>query len=153
MMQNDRYPDSKNCNSIQQGLEFQDFVMETLWSEYGLIIQNYTSKKYQLSKGENVQGFEIKLDNWCTQTHRLSIEVAERTAIDRPWVDSGIYAGKSIFYIHGNLKCFWLFLTSFLQRLHRTGRYETKTEATIKAFYLPEADAGKYGVQVKPSGD
>jgi len=155
MNQNGRYPDSKNPNSIQDGLEFQDFVMETLAKEHGIYIQNYSSKKYQLNKGENIQRFEIKLDMRCTETRRLSIEIAERTALDRPWVNSGIYANKSFFYVHGNFECFWIFITSFLQQLEKVKqeeeyKYQHKEETTIKAFYLPIEDANKYGIVVEP---
>ena len=141
-----RYPDSKNKNSIQDGLEFQDVVMETL-AQYGVIIQNYSSRKYQFEHGENRQGWEIKRDNWCTKSGRLSIEIAERTAVDKPWVDSGIYSGKHWVYIQGNKACFWLFFTSFLQKLHKSKQkdYEEKEESTVRTFYLPVADADKYG--------
>ena len=143
-----RYPDSRNDRSIQDGLEFQDLVTDRL-AQDGIIIQNYCSKAYQLQKGENRQGWEIKLDNRCTETGRLSIEVAERTALDRPWVPSGIYAGHSAFYIHGNRERFWLFETSFLQRLHKTARYAEKDDnpPTIRTFYLPISDADKYGLR------
>jgi len=141
-----RYPDSRNPNSIQHGLEFQDLITDCL-REHGLYVQNYSSRKYQLDKGENVQGWEIKYDSWCTKSGRLSIEVEERTALDRPWVKSGIYSGKSWLYIQGNEQRFWVFFTSFLRQLHQSGRYAEKDDnpATIKTFYLPVSDADKYG--------
>lgn len=148
-----RYPDSKNPNSIEEGLEFQDLVTDVL-ARAGILIQNYCSKEYQLRKGENRQGSEIKLDNWCTTSHRLSIEISERTAEDKPWVPSGIYACKGPFYIHGNTTTFWLFLTKFLKKLHclkkkdsEEPKYEGKEEPTVRTFYLPESDADKYGLR------
>ena len=72
-----RYPDCPDANSFQSGLEFQDFVCLRLAQEH-VILQNTGSKLYQLRIGENLQGFEIKLDRRCTETGRLSIEIAEQ---------------------------------------------------------------------------
>ena len=145
---NRRYPDSPNHNSVQDGLEFQDVVTDTL-AEHGLIIQNYGSKQYQLNVGENRQHIEIKLDNRCTETGRLSIEVAEKTAVNRDWVPSGIYRDDSWLYVQGNRTRIWIFFTSFLRSLHRFKDYteheEPKDAPTIRAFFLPIADADKYG--------
>ncbi len=147
-----RYPDCKNKNSIQDGLEFQDFVMETLAKQHGIIIQVFGSRKYQFSHGESVQRYEIKLDRRCTETGRLSIEIAEKTSSEADWVQSGIYAGNSLFYVQGNYSCFWLFMTKFLVKLHKAKNkdYEEKEETTIKAFYLPLKDADKYGLKFMP---
>jgi len=121
-------------------------------AERGIILQNYSSKKYQYEKGENRQGWEIKFDSWCTKSGRLSIEVAEKTANDSPWVSSGVYSNDgSWIYVQGNLECFWIFLKSFLRNLYwctngkGEPRYERKEETTIKTFYLPIEDADKYG--------
>ena len=70
-----KYPTAPRSDSFEIGLEFQDFVTRKL-AATGLYIQNYGSKKYQYEYGENQQGFEIKYDELCTKTYRLSIEVA-----------------------------------------------------------------------------
>ena len=99
-----RYPDSVNKQSITEGTEFQDFVMDALQSRLGLSISVYGSKAFQLMKGESVQGIEIKLDNWWTRTDRLSIEIAEKSRRENPYyVWSGIFApNKTWLYIQGN---------------------------------------------------
>ena len=57
-----------------------------------IILQNMSSQKYQFNIGENLQGFEIKLDTRCTETGRMSIEVAEKSRADSTkWTPSGIY--------------------------------------------------------------
>lgn len=140
-----RYPNSKNPNSIKDGMEFQDFVTDQLFN-IGIIIQNYCSTRYQLDYGENKQAVEIKLDNRCTDTKRLSIEISEKTRVDGDWVKSGIYTQKSLFYVQGNFNIIFLFSTKFLINLHKTGRYQEKEEATICAFYLPFDDAVKYSI-------
>ena len=71
------YPDAKHPNEFQRGLEFEDFVKEYLAKNMGWVITTYSSKAYQFSEGESIQGFEFKLDNPCTETGRLSIEIAE----------------------------------------------------------------------------
>ena len=140
-----RYKDSKNKNSVEEGNVFQDYVCDLLLDRCGIIIQNYASKEYQFNKGENKQGFEIKLDNWCYKSKRLSIEIAEKTAIENYFVESGIYRkDNSIFYVQGNKDIVFLFSKKLLQMLHKSNRYEDKEEPTIKTFYLPFSDAIRY---------
>jgi hypothetical protein len=136
------YRDSIRPSVFQDGLEFQDFVCTEL-AKAGLILQNLASRKYQYEVGENLQGFEIKLDQRCTETKRLSIEVAEKTRNDPslPWTDSGIMRGdNSWLYIQGNREKIFVFNKKFLvayymQRIGPDGVDEKY--GTIKTFYLP----------------
>jgi len=150
MQSETRYPDSKNANSIKAGNDFEDLITVVLWIR-GIILQVFKEKKQQYKWGESVQGIEIKYDGNCSRTQRLSIEVEERTAINNPWVKSGIY-GKSWLYVQGNEEIAFLFFTHFLIGLH-SAKYlgKEKEEATIKAFYLSFADCKKYGVEVHPT--
>jgi len=151
MSQEGKYPDSQNKDSFEEGLEYQDLVMDAL-AKHGWIIQNYTSKKGQFTKGENRQNWEIKLDKTSETSGRLSIEIAEKTAVDRPWVKSGIYRNDSLLYIHGNRNTIWIFQTYMLKCLHRktekdgTKRYQEHTEKTIQGFFLPFTDADQYAI-------
>jgi len=144
-----RYPDSKNRESVDDGIRFQDYVCELLAREH-IIIQNFSSKKYQLTIGENLQGIEIKLDNRCIETQRLSIEIAEKTHADKTdWTNSGIYRDdNSWLYIQGNFEIVFIFQKNLLQMLHRTNRYKTGETNTIRKFYLPFAAARKYAGKV-----
>jgi len=63
--------------NYEKGLEYQDFIVEILAEKYGLIIPNYSSKKYQYDVGENKQGIEIKFDDRLKETGNLYIEIAE----------------------------------------------------------------------------
>ena len=143
------YPHSKNGHSFAQGMDFQDWVVEHL-NKRGVYIQLHASKRYQFERGESVQMAEIKLDNLCTGTGRLSIEVGERTAVDRPWVPSGIYCREStVFYIQGNYERFYLFDQKVLRRYHTNiceGTYEEspRTAPTVRKFYMPLADADEH---------
>lgn len=134
------YPDAKSRTSFQDGLEFQDFVCNVL-AKQGLILQNLSSKKWQYTVGENLQGFEIKQDNRCTETGRLSIEVAEKRANieDLRWTPSGIMRDdNSWLYIQGNREILFLFAKSWLRRYYEKRQPEvTEKYGTVTTFYLP----------------
>jgi hypothetical protein len=137
-----KYPDCKDPDSFQSGLEFQDFVCTEL-AKHGIILQNLASKKAQFEIGENLQGFEIKLDRRCTETHRLSIEIAEKTRADRTdWTPSGIYRSDNTWlYIQGNYEALFIFSLKVLRQLHATGRFPASEypvgHPTIRRFFLP----------------
>lgn len=144
------YPDSKDKNSFQSGLEFQDFVCNELAKE-GIILQNLASRRYQFEVGENLQGFEIKLDRLFLSTGRLSIEIAEKSRADMPnWTPSGIYRDDNTWlYIHGNYQRLYIFPKNLLRKLHNTRRYqEDEAHGTVRKFYLPIKDAAKYAAKV-----
>jgi len=138
-----RYKDSKNTNSFGDGLEFQDFVIETVARTCGFIVQQYASKYYQIKRGESIQRCEIKLDNLCTRTRRLSIEISEKThTAQADYLPSGIFSPtKPLFYIQGNRDRFYLFATKDLVTYSEGA--EQHREPTITAFYLPFGDADK----------
>lgn len=135
------YPHSKNGRAFEQGMEFQDWVVEQ-FNKRGLYVQLYASKQYQFDRGESVQMVEIKLDNRFLETGRLSIEIGERTAVGKPWVRSGIYRGdNTIFYAQGNWSRIYLFDRKVLQRYHTDvleQRYEEspRDAPTVRKFYM-----------------
>ena len=145
------YPHSKNGNSFADGMEFQDFVVEQ-FNKWGLHIQLHASKRFQFERGESVQRIEIKLDNRCTETGRLSIEVGERTKVTSSWVASGIYRpDQTCMYIQGNYSLLYLFDRKVLQRYHQQkceGRFEEspKETPTVRKFYLPFAVADQVAI-------
>jgi len=143
------YPDCKDSDSLESGRQFQDFVCEQLAKD-NIVLQNLSSKKYQYELGENLQGFEIKLDRLCTKTKRLSIEIAEKTkASNSAWVRSGIYRDDNTWlYIQGNYQILFIFFKNFLKGLHICSRYELDEIPTLKKFYLPFEDAHKYAGKV-----
>lgn len=146
------YPNSTHVDSLQVGAEFLDFVTVAL-AKRGLYLQPFTSKKYQYTKGESLQGWEVKLDNRFTDTGRLSIEIAEKTNFaNAAWANSGIYRNDNTWiYIQGNYQYFYIFLKKHLIGLHKSGRYEiAESHGTVRKFYLPLTDAEKYGERVMP---
>ena len=152
------YPDypvinSGHEDSFEEGNAFQDYVCIELAKE-NIVLQNINSRKFQYEVGENLQGFEIKVDNRFNgyypkdkpATNQLSIEIAEKTkASNFNYIPSGIYRGdNSWLYIQGNPKCFYIFSKKTLLGLHKSGRYKEHILPTIKKFYLPIEDADKY---------
>jgi hypothetical protein len=142
------YPHATVFDPLEKGLAFQDFVCIQLAKRH-IVLQNIGSKKYQFEVGENLQGFEIKLDTRCTDTGRLSIEVAEKTTRDvSVWTPSGICrSDNSIVYIQGNYDCFWVFMKNWLLRYFENSQPKpdvTEFNGTIRRFFLPisVADVG-----------
>lgn len=150
-MSDPRYPDAKSPTSFQDGLEFQDFVCAEL-AKRGIVLQNLGSKKYQLDVGENLQGFEIKLDNLCTRTGRLSIEIAEKSRDDPmlDWTDSGIMRkDNSWLYIQGNRSILFIFSKKFLRRWMNIKKPKIEEcRGTIRKFYISLKDAKKFAERV-----
>lgn len=144
------YPDCPDTASFQHGLEFQDYVCLQLARD-NIILQNTASKLYQIQVGENLQGFEIKLDRRCTETGRLSIEVAEKRHAGMPnWTPSGIYRNDNTWlYIQGNYQVLYVFAVTYLRQLHKSGRCEEHEEhGTVRAFYIPLSKADKCAAKV-----
>jgi hypothetical protein len=139
------YPDAKHPNEYQRGVEWQDFVCQYLVRE-GIVLQNFSSKKYQYEVGENLQGWEIKRDDRCTDTGRLSIEVAEKSSRGLPfWTDSGIMSRLNPWlYIQGNRSILFIFATKTLRAyLAKYNCEVTEKMGTIKTFYIP-MDVAEY---------
>lgn len=144
------YPDAETSTTFRDGVEFQDFVCVQL-AKRGLIIQNFSSKKYQFEVGENVQGIEIKLDNRCTGTGRLSIEVAEKSrASIETWTPSGILRmDNSWLYVQGNSEVIFVFARKWLQQYLEEEKPDVGDRCpTLRSFFLPLHIARKYAALV-----
>ncbi|MFZ2036560.1 MAG: hypothetical protein WAU62_06550 [Dehalococcoidales bacterium] len=144
------YPDSKDKDSFESGLQFQDFVAELFHDKLGVTITNYQSRGYQFGKGENKQGIEIKLDRDILETNNVSIEIAEKSRADLPqFTPSGIYRpDNSWLYVQGNYKIVFIFAKSTLLLLHQSGLYPDKEKPTVRKFHLPVVDAKRYAAVV-----
>lgn len=134
-----QYPNARP-DSFEVGLEYQDWVCRLLAREH-IILQNLVSRSYQYDVGENLQGFEIKYDERCTDTGRLSIEVAEKVRNDPAlsWVPSGIMRNdNSWLYIQGNYDRVYIFAKSTLTRWYAQAEPEVSEYAGIlRRFFLP----------------
>jgi hypothetical protein len=137
----------KEC--LQKGLEFQDYVSQVLMNELGISLTTYNSIKYQIIKGENRQGFEIKFDDKFKETSNLYIEVKEKAkAENKYYVDSGIYRNDNTWlYIIGDYTQLFIFGKNHLQLMDRTNKYRKVRTPTSIGFLLPYTDAVKYSLK------
>ena len=96
---------------IKQGKEYEDFVCDLLRRKYGIIIQIYSSRKYQAECGESAGGYEIKFDNRVKDTNNLYFEVAEKSDPKlSEYSRSGIYRKDNTWlYLIGNYDRLWAF--------------------------------------------
>lgn len=134
-----RYPDSRNRRSIEDGAAFERYVIERL-GRSGIALTFSDSQAAQYTYGDTLEGIEIKLDARADDTHRLSIEVAERTAMHRPWVTSGIFADhRAHRYAQGTQRRFWVFTIATLRDYYHRVRPEIIDDnpPTIRKFYVP----------------
>lgn len=154
-METNWYPDAKRPTVYQEGLEFQDFVVEQL-QPYGIHPVVFSSRKYQFDRGESIQGIEIKLDRRCTETERLSIEVSEKSKRSNDtYYRSGILREDNTWlYIQGNFELFFVFAKKHLISAYQTGKYPVYEQATIRTFFLPFPNAEKIAILIiRPQGD
>ena len=133
------------------GQEYQDFIADQLWELYRWRIQNYTSQQYQLKKGENPQGVEIKHDTLMNKTGNLYIEISECNDPGRPHVPSGIYTEHSIWYLIGDYQRAFLFETKTLQDIHKQCIYDVIKidRTTSRGFLLPVNDVRKHNWMIE----
>lgn len=146
------YPaaNSGRVDSLSDGERYQEFVADHVRREFGIALTMYDCQSCQYRHGENPQGFEIKLDKRCTETGRLSIEVAEKTNGDLPdWTTSGIYRDdNSWMYVQGNYDVIWGFAKKILKelddKLGNTYEESPMSKPTVRKFYITEKTADRW---------
>lgn len=133
-------------NMLFKGLEFQDYVTDILIKELGIALSSYNSVKYQNTKGENKQGFEIKFDDRYKETGNIYIETAEKSNENNAnYVDSGIYRNDNTWiYIIGNYEELYIFSKKHLILMHKTNDHKEITTKTSKGFLIKKEFAEKY---------
>jgi hypothetical protein len=135
------YPDApQGRRTLKEGKKYEEFVRKLI-NPWGITMWHHEDKLLQWKVGENRQGCEIKLDNRCTDTGRLSIEIAEKTLRTKEWVASGIMRqDNSWLYIQGNYQIVFVFSKSWLIRYYEQKVTPADTEehnGTVRKFYLP----------------
>ncbi len=129
---------------LKSGLEFQDFVAVE-FSKIGIPITSFSSKKFQINKGENLQGFEIKNDEKFRQTGNFWIELKERTTEEKPYTPSGIFrTDNTRFFVIGDYKGVFLIQKKILRLLSSKYKQIENNRKTSIGFLLPVKDAEKY---------
>jgi len=131
---------------LQEGEEFQDFAVDRLY-DIGLAIANYSSKKYQMCKGENRAGIEIKYDRKFKKTGNLWIELSEKSdPFNERYVPSGIYRGSWLFLI-GNYDELFIFSQKMLKMIAQKYTLQENGSRTSIGYLLPKGDAEKYAAR------
>lgn len=140
-----KYKDYYN-ECLEKGLEYQDFVTTVLMNEIGIALSSLSSKKFQYSIGENLQGIEIKFDDMYSKTGNLYIEVKEKANPKNiEYVNSGIYRNdNSWLYLIGNYNEIFIFGKSHLKLMYETSKYKEVKKPTSIGFLLNKHDAEKY---------
>lgn len=131
---------------LEEGLVFQDVVTAALYRR-GIVVVGYASRRFQVERGENMLGAEIKRDGNFRQTGNLYLETAEKAHPNNPtYAPSGIMRGdNSWLYVIGDEKTIYVFATKYLRML--AGRYREVTTATSIGRLMPVAEADKYCIR------
>lgn len=141
------YPNSKHLDPLSLGELYQDLIKHLLLKMYGIKVHFYHTKEAQYNIGESIEGIEVKLDNLCTKTHRLSIETGEKTQANlASFTPSGIMRkDNTIWYAQGSMTHCWIFLKRDLQLFFKTRRPTIidNDPKTIQKFYLYLSEADK----------
>jgi hypothetical protein len=135
---------------LNDGLEFQDFC-SVKFAERGIPITNFSSKKYQQNKGENLQGYEFKYDKQFRKTGNLWIELAEKTnPSNLTYINSGILRNdNTMFYIIGDYEGIYLMQKKILIVISKSYKILENNMKTSKGFLLPTDKAREYFDYIK----
>ncbi len=105
--QEERYPDAP-VSSIAIGTDFEKYC-SGVFLKMGIQLTPCITKWAQFNIGEDLEGYEFKLDAKHTDYGHLSIEVAERAWNGGPWRASGIFRNDNTRqYVQGNKEIFWI---------------------------------------------
>jgi len=134
------------ADKLKEGQEFEDFVQDAL-AKRGIFLGNYTSQKYQLEKGENMLGMEIKRDGRFRETGNFYMETAEKSSKDIVgWTPSGIMRDdNSWLFCIGDEKGFCVFAKKDIRDRSHMG--ETQDGIKARAVETPTSKGFVWGVR------
>lgn len=129
-----------NGEELEDTLVYQDFVTDVLYNR-GFPICAYSSKRYNIDKGESRAGVEIKNDKRFNETGNLYFETHEKRDVNNNWTLSGIKRDdNTTFYFIGDYKRAWLFskkqLKVLCENYMKYGFKEVETP-TSKGILIP----------------
>lgn len=124
--------DKYRADMMKEAEEFQDFLTVALLG-HGINLNNFSSKEYQYTVGENACGAEIKKDRKFRGSGNLYIEYAEKSNPDvLSYSVSGIFReDNSRWFIIGDEKRVWIFKTEELRRIYERNRKDEKPKYRI----------------------
>ena len=134
---------------LQKGLEYQDFVTDVLINELGIALSSYGSTKYQYTKGENKQGFEIKFDDKYKKTNNLYIETEEKSnKLNLYFVASGIFRNDNTWlFVIGNYEEIFIFSKKHLKLMFASKKFRSVETETSKGFLIDKISAENYCIK------
>lgn len=125
-----------------EGTDFQDYAIEKLYDN-GIVVIPFSSRKYQLLKGESKTGYEFKYDKLYAETGNFYIETAEKKKDDAEYHPSGIERkDNTLFWCIGDYNS--IFLISKKQLHLVKDRFKQVATNTSKGFLLPVEYAKKF---------
>lgn len=149
---------------LEDAAQYQDFIADQLRkSDPCIIIQAYSSRRYQYDNGESACGIEIKHDKKYAETKRLYIETAEKSNGDiAEFTPSGIFRRDNTWlYLIGDYEVAFLFSKHQLQKIYASkeswkqrGIFETQAKdpngkVTSKGFCYPAQKAIENGTVLR----
>ena len=136
--------DFEYCKEL--GEQYQDFITLQL-AKMGIVIANFSSKKYQMCFGENNLHCEIKRDSKWQQTGRLYIEFEAISKDGSKMIDGGIKKNDfSWLYLIGDETKAYIFAKNQLIRLYQKVKEKPdvwKEKYGIKIYQHIDPDSGK----------
>jgi len=136
-------------DQLEKALEYQDFVMEKLY-DVGIVLNCYSSRKYQYTKGESRSGIEIKFDDKRKKTGNLYIEYAEKSHPgNKIYVPSGIERKDNTWlYVQGDYEVIYIMAKNWLQQFKILKDTRHVITPTSKGYLFPELMAQKYATKI-----
>lgn len=123
------------CND--KGCIYQDVLTDELY-KYGINLNMYSSKYYQMKYGENKCGVEIKHDSKITKTGNLYIEFEAISKKQDKMLNGGINKqDRAWLYVIGNINVSFVFSKKQLVRLCE------------KVKEKPDVWKKKYGIDIR----
>lgn len=143
-----RYNNGYYAEQLQVGLEFQDLVTTTLYQR-GIVVVGYSSRRKQITEGENMLGAEIKRDGKFRETGNIYLEVAEKSHPDKAdYIASGIMRNdNSWLFVIGDEQTIYIFSTKYLRLLVNTRDWPKVKKTTSIGHLMPVDDAEKYCIR------
>jgi hypothetical protein len=134
----------KEC--LEKGSQYEDFIMEKLMDQIGIGLTSYKSREYNIKKGENRQGIEIKFDDKYKKTGNIYIEISEKTnKNNKEFIKSGIYRDdNSWLWVQGDYEQAFIFSKKYLILFHNSNKYKEVGNDTSRGFLIPQEDVKKY---------
>lgn len=124
------------AKELEDTLIFQDYITDLL-HKFGWSLNCYSSRKYNIEKGESLARIEIKQDKRVKETGNLYFETHEK-ACTGVFVESGILRkDNTVFIIIGDYDHLWMFSKKQIQTVLKTETFKMVETETSKGYLLP----------------